>query len=116
MGCGFWAIARTCSSTRPDENSAGGADAGTGSGTVGDAPYSVAPVTTPDSAAPVMSTNIRRAVTMFGPDAWLRFLLVSSGIIDSHFGRACPRFVYCALRARRDRQDLCTRDSEPRIR
>src|SRR5918998_1385200 len=109
MGCGFWAMARTCSSARPDENSAGGADAGTGSGTVGDAPYSVAPVTTPYSAAPVMSTNVRRAVRTFAPDAWFRLLLVSSGIIDSHFGRARPRFVYCALRAPPAHRGRCTR-------
>src|SRR5918999_196690 len=115
MGCGFWAMARTCSSARPDENSAGGADAGTGSGTVGDAPYSVAPVTTPYSAAPVTSTNVRRAVSMFAPVAWLRLLLVSADMINSYFGRGCPRFVYCALRARRGRKDRCTLGSGPCI-
>src|SRR5215210_87290 len=113
MGCGSWAMTRTCSSARPDENCADGADAGAGSGT---APYSVPPATTPYSAAPVMTTNVRRAVSTFAPDAWLRFLLVSWDMINSHLGRACPRFVYCDLRVRTDRQDRCTRDSEPCIR
>ena len=57
MGCGARAMARMCSSARPEENSVGGAEAATGSGRpVGIAPYSV---------APAIIKNIKRAIAAF---------------------------------------------------
>src|SRR3712207_6712404 len=84
-------MARTCSSARPDENSVGGADAGTGSGT---APYSVALVTTPYNAAPVTSTNVRRAISRSAPDTRLHperndlllFIVISFTVVLSPSG------------------------------
>src|ERR687886_166672 len=69
MGCGSRAMARTCSSARPDENSVGGADAGTGSGRpVGTAPY---------NAAPVMTRNVRTAIAAFVLSLGLRSIPIA---------------------------------------